>query len=112
MYIGPVTSVPIILFSGFFIKFSTMPGYLRWLSYISFVRYGFEGALISVLGYDRPRLKCSEEYCHFRSPTKFLEEMAMDKAVYWIDVVALIGFLIFLRIVTYFVLRLKLRSLR
>ncbi|KAG8034189.1 hypothetical protein G9C98_001273 [Cotesia typhae] len=112
MFIGPVSSVPIVLFSGFFIKFSAMPNYLSWLSYVSYIRYGFEGAMITVFGYNRPRLKCSIEYCHFRSPTKFLEEMAMLDAVYWIDVVALIGFLLLLRISTYFVLRLKLRSLR
>lgn len=112
VFIGPVTSVPIVLFSGFFVNFKAIPSYLKFLSYVSYIRYGFEGAMISVYGNNRTKLKCSEEYCHFRSPTKFLEEMSMQNAVYWVDAVALIGFLIGLRIVAYFVLRLKLRSLR
>ncbi|KAG5331080.1 ABCG4 protein, partial [Acromyrmex charruanus] len=112
VFIGPVTSVPIILFSGFFVNFNAVPKYLKFLSYVSYVRYGFEGAMISVYGYNRAKLKCSEYYCHFKSPTKFLEQMAMENAVYWVDVVALLGFLLVLRVAVYFVLKLKLRSLR
>jgi ABC-type multidrug transport system permease subunit len=112
VFIGPVMSVPIVLFSGFFINFNAIPKYLKFLSYVSYVRYGFEGAMITVYGYNRAKLKCSQEYCHFKSPTKFLEQMSMQDAVYWMDVVALLGFLLVLRVVVYFVLRLKLRSLR
>lgn len=112
VFIGPVTSVPIILFSGFFVNFNAIPRYLKFLPYVSYVRYGFEGAMISVYGYNRAKLKCSDYYCHFKSPTKFLEQMSMENAVYWVDVVALLGFLLGLRVVVYFVLRLKLRSLR
>ncbi|OAD55232.1 ATP-binding cassette sub-family G member 4, partial [Eufriesea mexicana] len=112
VFIGPVSSVPIVLFSGFFVNFDAIPKYLKFLSYVSYVRYSFEGAMISVYGYNRAKLKCSEAYCHFKSPTKFLEEMSMQNAVFWLDAVALTGFLLTLRVIAYFVLRLKLRSLR
>ncbi|PNF18457.1 ATP-binding cassette sub-family G member 4 [Cryptotermes secundus] len=110
VFFGPVASVPILLFSGFFVNFNTIPGYLQWVPYISYIRYGFEGAMISIYGYGRERLSCSEAYCHFRNPTKFLEEMDMATAQYWIDALALAGFFLLLRCVAYFVLRLKLRS--
>ncbi|XP_017879123.1 ATP-binding cassette sub-family G member 4 isoform X2 [Ceratina calcarata] len=112
VFIGPVSSVPIILFSGFFVNFDAIPKYLKFLSYVSYVRFSFEGTMISVYGYDRAKLKCSEAYCHFKSPLKFLEEMSMQDAVFWVDAVALTGFLLILRVIAYFVLRLKLRSLR
>lgn len=109
MFFGPVASVPILLFSGFFVNFNTIPGYLQWVPYVSYIRYGFEGAMISIYGYGREKLSCSEAYCHFRNPMKFLEEMDMATAQYWIDAAALAGFFLVLRFVAYFVLRLKLR---
>ncbi|PSN50348.1 ATP-binding cassette sub-family G member 1 [Blattella germanica] len=110
VFFGPVASVPILLFSGFFVNFNTIPEYLQWVPYVSYIRYGFEGAMISIYGYGREKLHCSEAYCHFRNPTKFLEEMDMATAEYWIDAIALAGFFLLLRCVAYFVLRLKLHS--
>ncbi|XP_005176222.1 ATP-binding cassette sub-family G member 1 isoform X2 [Musca domestica] len=112
VFLGPVTTIPTILFSGFFVNFDTIPGYLQWVTYVSYVRYGFEGAMVSIYGMDRAKLQCDAMYCHFRSPKKFLEEMSMDKAEYWIDAVALIGIFIALRIIAYFVLRWKLHMIR
>uniref|UniRef100_A0A182N4Y1 ABC-2 type transporter transmembrane domain-containing protein n=1 Tax=Anopheles dirus TaxID=7168 RepID=A0A182N4Y1_9DIPT len=112
VFLGPVSTIPIILFSGFFVNFDVIPSYLQWVTYVSYVRYGFEGAMVSVYGMDRAKLACTEIYCHFRSPKKFLEEMSMDNAEYWIDATALFGFFIALRVIAYFVLRWKLHSIR
>lgn len=54
----------------------------------------------------------NEIYCHYRNPQKFLQEMSMADASYWLDVAALSGIFIGLRIVAYFVLRWRLHSIR
>lgn len=112
VYLGPVTTIPVVLFSGFFVNFNAIPSYLQWLTYLSYVRYGFEGAMLSVYGFDRAKLQCSEAYCHFRSPQKFLEEMTMADANFWVDVGALSAFFVFIRVISYLVLRFKLKMMQ
>lgn len=46
-------SVPLMIFAGFLVRYSAMPWYFKPLSYISFMRYSFEGLLVTVYGFDR-----------------------------------------------------------
>lgn len=105
VYIGPVLNVPILLFSGFFVSLNSIPTSLRWISEISYIRYGFEGTMQAVYGFNRTNLQCSEPYCHFKAPARFLEEMDMDKADFKFDCTALLGFFLILRILCYVVLK-------
>ncbi|XP_047509168.1 ATP-binding cassette sub-family G member 1 isoform X2 [Pieris napi] len=112
VYLGPVTTIPVVLFSGFFINFDAVPEYLSWLTYVSYIRYGFEGAMLSVYGYDREKLKCSIDFCHYRKPSQFLKYMSMNDANFWVDIGALTVFFIGIRIISYLVLRFKLKMMQ
>jgi len=56
-------SVPFLLFSGFFVSFDAIPIYLRWITYLSYIRYGFEGTALATYSFGREKLKC-HQVCH------------------------------------------------
>ncbi|KAL3267567.1 hypothetical protein HHI36_011684 [Cryptolaemus montrouzieri] len=114
VFLGPISSIPMVLFSGFFANLDDIPYYLKWLPYASYVKYSFEGTMIAIYGLDREKLDCKIDYCHFKYPKRFLEEMSMkdDMNTFILDVAVLFGLFLLLRIFTYFVLRIKLRQNR
>ncbi|XP_018336697.1 ATP-binding cassette sub-family G member 4 isoform X2 [Agrilus planipennis] len=109
VFLGPISTIPMVLLSGFFVNLNDIPFYLKWLPYASYVRYSFEGILISIYGLNRAKLECNDLYCHFKYPTKFLSQMSMndDLDSYLIDVSILGGLFVLLRVCAYFVLRIK-----
>lgn len=107
VFLGPVTMMPAILFCGFFVDHQQLPVWLGWISRLSFTRYGFEALVLSVLGHGRSPLKCSQPYCHYRRPRKFLQELSLSESGYWVDVGVLVLIAVLLRCIGYLVLRWK-----
>ncbi|CAK9797704.1 ATP-binding cassette subfamily G member 4 [Anthophora quadrimaculata] len=110
MVFGPFTILPFLIFSGFFVQFRDAHPYLRWLFHLSFLKYGFEGVMIAIYGYDRPKLSCSDVYCHFAMPETLLNAVDMEQTNYWFCLIVLICLYLMLDIGTYTLLKLKLEK--
>ncbi|XP_017798284.1 PREDICTED: ATP-binding cassette sub-family G member 4 [Habropoda laboriosa] len=112
VFLAPVMSVPFLLFSGFFVSFDAIPVYLRWITYLSYIRYGFEGTALATYSFGRQKLKCFQIYCHFKNPETTLEELDMLDADFTLDILALLLIFVILRIAAYLFLRWKLKTAR
>ncbi|XP_043485749.1 ATP-binding cassette sub-family G member 1 [Polistes fuscatus] len=115
-FVGPALSVPLMMFAGFGVSLKDLPNYLKWGSYVSFLRYGLEGFVSAIYGMDRAILPCrkNEElfYCHYKYPSKFLSDIAMKGDQFWTDVIALSIILMITRVCAFFLLKWKIFSLR
>lgn len=47
-----------MMFAGFGVSLRDMPGYLKWGTYVSYLRYGLEGYVGSIYGRNRTTLGC------------------------------------------------------
>lgn len=45
--LGPPVIIPFLLFGGFFLNAGSVPPFFKWLSYLSWFRYGNEALLIN-----------------------------------------------------------------
>lgn len=112
-FAGPILIVPMMMFSGFGVNFRDIPGYLRWGTHISYLRYSLEGYVGAIYGMNRTTLPCDKHfYCHYRYPDKFLYDIAMKGDVYVDCIIILIAMLGLAKFTAYILLRWKIRSLR
>ena len=109
---GALAIMPFTIFSGFFVHMNDAPTYFQWLFHISYLKYGLDGVLISIYSFERERLQCSIDYCHFTSPKKFLEALDMGNGSYWINVLILVIMFFSLRLISYLILLYRLTNRR
>ncbi|XP_015178287.1 PREDICTED: ATP-binding cassette sub-family G member 4 [Polistes dominula] len=115
-FVGPSLSVPLMMFAGFGVSLRDLPIYLKWGTYVSFLRYGLEGFVGAIYGMDRDVLPCSKSdeltYCHYKYPSKFLSDIAMNGDQFWNDIIALTIILLITRLTAFYLLKWKIYSMR
>ncbi|XP_043581092.1 ATP-binding cassette sub-family G member 1-like isoform X1 [Bombus pyrosoma] len=111
-FVGPVISTPLVLVAIQGIgETESLSIYRKLIMYLSYIRYGIEGLVVALYGYNREKLYCSpaEIFCPFGTPRQVLLTMKMEHVVFWVDIIALIIILICLRALSYYLLRQRLK---
>lgn len=75
-------------------------------------RYSFEGMILTIYGMHRKDLFCGKPQCTFQKAEEVLNLLNMKEATFYVDFVSLSVFFVFLRVATYVVLHIKVKSER
>lgn len=110
--LGPLFICPFLQFSGFFLQERDAPSFWRWTFNISFLKYSFDGGMLAIFGYNRERLDCNDIYCQFVHPKYILKVMDMEHANYQLAFFFLLGLLVMLRILAFYIMSFRLRLFR
>lgn len=98
----------VTVFSGFFVLMKDAAYAWHWLFYSSFLKHALDCAYIAIFGYERSKLECDADYCHYRWPNKFLQTLGIDASVP--VAISVIVFELFLfRILAFFVIKYRLK---
>lgn len=108
--LGPLIIMPFLIFSGFFVHMRDAHPAMRWLFHISFLHYGLEALVHVVFGFGRPKLHCSEIYCHFVYPQRFLDQLDMNNERLVVDFIVLLSLYLAIKLITYMALVVRVSS--
>lgn len=67
------------LASGALYFFKDVPQIFRWIFDFVYLKHSVNASATVVLGFDRAKFQCSDLYCHFQSPGKFLQSIGLKE---------------------------------
>lgn len=64
----------------------------------------------ALYAFDRPLLRCDEDFCYYKNPKKFLKDLGMSGDLYDCDVGALLLWILVLKILFFISLLLRIKK--
>uniref|UniRef100_A0A1A9WZY3 ABC transporter domain-containing protein n=1 Tax=Glossina brevipalpis TaxID=37001 RepID=A0A1A9WZY3_9MUSC len=110
--LGPFLLCPFLMFSGFFLQEKDTSRALKWLFKASFLKYSFDGSVVSIFGFERSHLPCNDMYCHYSRPKSLLKDVDMLGANYLTSAIVLFFLFLSLRILSFYIMSFRLRLLK
>nr|WOD55111.1 ABCG transpoter White [Hymenopus coronatus] len=96
--VGPPVIIPFLLFGGFFLNNSSVPSFFKWLSYLSWFKYGNEALLINQwAGVDAIACTHSNTTCP-KNGHVVLEALDFSEKDFMLDIVCLLCLILAFRV--------------
>ncbi|KAH6930459.1 hypothetical protein HPB50_013980 [Hyalomma asiaticum] len=103
----PIVS-PAFVFCGAFAPRQMLTPYVSWLTEVSFVNHAYNGLLVSAYGYGRAKFPCDDFICVYDDPAEFLRAAGVeDRTIHEFSLI-LLSMEVVIRVLGYFLLRLRL----
>ncbi|KAJ8868078.1 hypothetical protein PR048_031887 [Dryococelus australis] len=99
--IGPPVIIPFMLFGGFFLNNESVPPYFKWLSYLSWFRYGNEALLVNQWE-DIDHIECTNNNITCpKNGVVVLEALNFCQDDFTLDILSLVGLILLFRLLAY-----------
>lgn len=109
--VGPLLIAPLLGLAIYGFDFAAdIPMIMYAIMKMSFVRVGVVSLVLSVFGYDRAQLDCTEVYCHFDDPKVLLRFLRIEKVYLWNEIAYLVMYVVFFRTILYLSLKRRILS--
>ncbi|XP_045481180.1 ATP-binding cassette sub-family G member 1-like [Harmonia axyridis] len=112
LFLGTISKVPLMLLAtyGFGSGSENIPGWIRFSMYFDYLRYSMEGLMGTMLR-NRETIPCpeDEDWCLYTDVSYFLRNMGMENCIVWVDVLALVFFLLLFKSVGFYLLKQRLK---
>lgn len=108
LILGSFFICPFVLFSNFFIHMKDTHAAWHFMFEVSFIKHALEGSMLAIFGFDRAKMKCDAEYCHYRWPDKFLDAVGITDS-YSSVILKLVTFAFVFRVVAFVIMWYRLK---
>ncbi|KAG5667468.1 hypothetical protein PVAND_015448 [Polypedilum vanderplanki] len=104
--VGPALMAPFLGLAIYGFDFAAdVPIFMYALMKFSFIRGGVVSLVLTVFGFNREKLECSDVYCHFDDPKVLLRYLRIENVSLFTEISVLIGLMIAFRALFYLSLR-------
>lgn len=113
MFVGPVMTVPLMLLSVYGIGYGRgveLSPFIKLMMSFSYLRYGLEGLIDAMYGYDRADTVCpkGEVFCMF-AKAKFLKMvLGFEEVNFVVSIVALTLYYILFTVAAFYMIKMRL----
>ncbi|CAH2091355.1 unnamed protein product [Euphydryas editha] len=104
--IGPAVIAPFLGLAIYGFDFAhKIPLLMNIIMKTSFIRCGVVAMVLTVFGFGRKPLECTDVYCHFAKPDVLLQYLDIDKSSVWLEILIMISIMVTIRFLCYMGLR-------